>query len=162
MLSFLVAMDKNSVIGRENDLPWRLPKDLKFFKELTTSHTVIMGRNTFDSMGKPLPNRTNVVVTRNTDYEQEGCIVIHSLDTILEWQKESPDQEYFIIGGGKIFEQMLPHADRMYITYIDEVFEGDTYFPNFDSSKWVLTSEKKGEKDEKNPYDYYFRQYDRI
>ncbi|QDP40405.1 dihydrofolate reductase [Radiobacillus deserti] len=161
MLSFLVAMDRNRVIGYENNLPWRLPKDLKFFKELTTSQTVIMGRRTFESMGKPLPNRTNVIVTTDYAYKQDGCIVIHSLDTILQWEKESPNRELFIIGGGKIFEQMLPHVDRMYITYIDESFKGDTYFPNFNPAEWVLTSEKKGEKDDNNPYDYYFRQYDR-
>ncbi|MBM7569883.1 dihydrofolate reductase [Aquibacillus albus] len=161
MISLLVAMDRNRVIGYKNDLPWRLPKDLKFFKELTTNNVIIMGRKTFDSIKRPLPNRKNVIVTRDPSYSQENCTVIHSLETVLEWNRQHPTVEYFIIGGGEIFKQALAVADRMYVTYIDEDFPGDTYFPTYDESEWIETNRVKGIKDEKNPYDYYFIQYDR-
>ncbi|MDL4839725.1 dihydrofolate reductase [Aquibacillus rhizosphaerae] len=161
MISLLYAMDRNRVIGHNNTLPWRLPSDLKFFKNLTTSNIVIMGRKTFDSMNGPLPNRTNVVITRDTSYEQQDCQVIHSIDTVIEWSKENPKVEYFVIGGGNIFEQILPYADRMYMTLIDEDFPGDTYFPDFDEQEWETTKKEKGIKDEKNIYDYYFIQYNR-
>ncbi|SDJ68443.1 dihydrofolate reductase [Sediminibacillus albus] len=161
MISLLYAMDHARVIGYKNDLPWRLPNDLKFFKRLTTSHCVIMGRKTFESMNGPLPNRKNVILTRDEEYHPEGCEVIHSIDTIVDWSKANPEEEYFVIGGGDIFEQILPFSDRMYMTLIDEEFPGDTYFPMFDESEWSLTRKEKGEKNEKNPYDYYFIQYDR-
>ncbi|GAB3066322.1 dihydrofolate reductase [Virgibacillus ainsalahensis] len=161
MISLLLAMDRNHVIGMNQDLPWHLPKDLRFFKEKTTGQTIIMGRKTFESMRGPLPNRKNVVITgKQTDYP-EAVDVIHDLKIIKEWNNENPDREYFVIGGGKIFEQVLEYADRMYITLIDEVFDGDTYFPNFSEDDWNLTSNLKGEKNETNPYDYYFLQYDR-
>lgn len=160
MISLLLAMDRNRVIGNKNDLPWHLPKDLKFFKELTSGQTIIMGRKTYESIGKPLPNRRNIVLTRQT-LQVEGIEVINDLDELYKWNKEHPKEEYFVIGGGNIFEQVLPHADRMYITTIDESFDGDTYFPKFSEEEWILTSQEKGEKDEKNPYDYYFLQYDR-
>ncbi|WP_284140091.1 dihydrofolate reductase [Virgibacillus sp. LDC-1] len=163
MLSLLVAMDRERVIGANNDLPWHLPRDLKFFKEKTTGNTIIMGRNTFESIGKALPNRRNVVLTRNKQaIFPEDIEVIHDIDTILKWNAEKPEAEYFIIGGGKLFEQMLAYADRMYITMIDETFAGDTYFPVFSTTDWKITSNVKGERDERNPYDYYFVQYDRI
>ncbi|MRH42465.1 dihydrofolate reductase [Aquibacillus halophilus] len=162
MISLLYAMDRNRVIGYKNELPWRLPNDLKFFKEMTTSNSIIMGRKTFDSMNGPLPNRKNIIITRDESYQQENCEVIHSVDTIVEWNNLNPDTEYFVIGGGNIFKQILPYSDRMYMTYIDESFPGDTYFPEFDENKWKMTKKEKGPNDEKNPYDYYFIQYDRI
>ncbi|WP_164668807.1 dihydrofolate reductase [Virgibacillus doumboii] len=161
MISLLVAMDSNRTIGAEGDLPWRLPNDLKFFKEKTTGNTIIMGRKTFESIGKALPNRKNVVITRQQTDFPDGLDVIDNLDIIREWTKENPDKEYFVIGGGNIFKQILPDADRMYITLIDEIFEGDTYFPEFSDKEWTITTKEKGEKNEKNPYDYYFLQYDR-
>jgi len=161
MISFLVAMDQNHVIGHKNDMPWHLPLDLKFFRELTTGHTIIMGRKTFDSIGRVLPNRENVVITRQTQDFPEGIKVIHDLNKIYEWDRAYPDEEYFVIGGGHIFEQVLPHADRMYITLIEDEFEGDTYFPQFNEDDWILTKKEKGIKNDENPYDYYFLQYDR-
>lgn len=161
MISLLFAMDKNRVIGYKNDLPWKLPKDLKFFKDMTTSNTVIMGRKTFESMNGPLPNRKNVVITSDEHYEKEGFEVIRSLDTVIQWSQQQPDTEFFVIGGGNIFQQILPHADRMYMTYIDEAFPGDTYFPAFGENEWEVTKREKGPIDQKNPYDYYFVQYDR-
>lgn len=162
MISLLASMDKNRVIGLNNDLPWHLPNDLKFFKEKTTGKTIIMGRKTFESIGRVLPKRKHVVLTKQKlDFPKE-VMVIHDLNEISEWNKTNPDKEYFVIGGSAIFNQFLPLADRMYITWIDEAFQGDTYFPLFDETEWTLTSKVKGKKDEKNPYDYYFLQYDRI
>lgn len=161
MISFMLAMDRNRIIGRNNDLPWHLPKDFRFFKERTTGHTVIMGRKTYDSLGGALPNRKNVVVTKKNTTFPEEVEVITELKTIQDWNKANPEKEFFVIGGGHIFKQIMPYADRMYITLIDESFEGDIYFPEFNEEEWNLTSNEKGEKDDKNPYDYYFLQYDR-
>lgn len=161
MISFMLAMDRNRIIGRNNDLPWHLPKDFRFFKERTTGHTVIMGRKTYDSLGGALPNRKNVVVTKKNTTFPEEVEVITELKTIQDWNKANPEKEFFVIGGGHIFKQVMPYADRMYITLIDESFEGDIYFPEFNEEEWNLTSNEKGEKDDKNPYDYYFLQYDR-
>lgn len=161
MISLLFAMDSNRVIGYKNDLPWHLPKDFRFFKEKTLSQTTIMGRKTFDSLNGPLPNRENIVITSNPAYQPEGVRVIDSIDVIIEWNQEAPEKEFFVIGGGHIFEQILPYADRMYMTLIEETFPGDTYFPEFDENEWEVSSKVKGEKDERNPYDYYFIQYDR-
>ncbi|WP_085992071.1 dihydrofolate reductase [Oceanobacillus senegalensis] len=161
MISFLVAMDRNRVIGLNSDLPWYLPRDLKFFKEKTTGHTIIMGRKTFDSIGKALPNRKNIVLTKQNKSFPEEVEIVQNLSDIIDMEKKNPNEEYFVIGGGNLFSQLLQHADRMYITLIDEEFKGDTYFPDFHEEDWVLSSKEKGTKDEKNPYDYYFLQYDR-
>lgn len=162
MISLLVAMDRNHVIGYENDMPWHLPRDLKHFKEKTTGQTIIMGRKTFDSIGKALPNRKNIVLTRQKDYTEKDVEVIYHLDQIYEIAKANPVEELFIIGGGNLYQQVLPHADRMYITQIDDSFNGDTHFPSFSKADWSLTKKTKGVKDSKNPYNYYFLQYDRI
>ncbi|MGI8315299.1 dihydrofolate reductase [Halobacillus mangrovi] len=162
MISFIFAMDKNRLIGKDNDLPWHIPNDFKFFKDMTWGKTIIMGRKTFESFGKPLPEREHIVITSNREYSQEGCKVIHSIDEILKLEENHPDKEWFVIGGSVLFEKMLPYADRMYLTYIDHAFEGDTHFPEYDESEWKLISETKGQKDDKNPYDYYFRTYDRV
>lgn len=161
MISLLVAMDKNQLIGKDNDLPWRLPADLAYFKRVTMGHPIIMGRKTYDSIGRPLPGRENIIVTRDTSYEAEGCKVIHSIEEIVK-MNEQTDQELFVIGGAEIFKEILPYSDRLYITEINEEFEGDTYFPAFDKSKWEVISEEKGIKDEKNPYDYKFLVYEKI
>src|SRR5690625_1236929 len=161
MISLLVAMGKNHVIGYENDMPWHLPEDLKYFKEKTTGHTIIMGRKTYDSIGRVLPNRRNVVLTRQKlDFPKE-IEVIRDINQIYQWNKANPDQELFVIGGGNLYNQVLPYADRMYITEIDENFEGDTFFPTFEANEWTLTSKVKGERNNDNPYEYYFLQYDR-
>ncbi|MFD2760816.1 dihydrofolate reductase [Lentibacillus juripiscarius] len=162
MISLLVAMDRNRVIGSQNDLPWHLPNDLKFFKQKTTGNTIFMGRKTFEAIGKPLPNRENIVMTRQQSSFPEGVDAIHTIDAVLERNEERPDEELFVIGGANIFRQFLPHADRMYITLIDEAFTGDTYFPAFAEDNWQLTVKEKGVQNEKNPYDYYFLQYDRM
>ncbi|ALX47917.1 dihydrofolate reductase [Lentibacillus amyloliquefaciens] len=162
MISLLVAMDRNRVIGYQNDLPWHLPNDLKFFKQTTTGNTIIMGRKTFEAIGRPLPNRKNIVISKQQDQFPDGIEIVRDIDTILHWNEQEPDIELFVIGGGNIFKQFLSHADRMYITWVDEDFQGDTFFPYFTESEWQLTKREKGEKDNKNPYDFYFLQYDRL
>ncbi len=158
MISLIVAMDNNRLIGKENDLPWRLPADLQYFKQTTTGHTIVMGRKTFESIGKPLPNRSNVILTGNKDYYHEGVKVIHSVDDLMSLEEES---ELFVIGGATVYEQTMNVATRLYVTHIEEAFEGDTYFPEIDSSVWKEVSKKQGVKDEKNPYVYYFTVYER-
>nr|WP_209125037.1 dihydrofolate reductase [Alkalihalobacillus sp. BA299] len=160
MISFLVAMDKNRVIGKDNDLPWRLPADLAYFKKVTMGHPIVMGRKTYESIGRPLPGRENIIITRNQNYSAEGCTVLHSLDDVKKVIDDST-KEVFIIGGAEIFKEAFPIADKLYITHIDEAFEGDTYFPAFSDQEWKEVSREKGVKDEKNPYDYYFSVYER-
>jgi dihydrofolate reductase len=161
MLSFVVAMDQNQLIGKNNQLPWRLPADLAFFKRVTMGSPIIMGRKTYESIGRPLPGRKNIILTRSPDFHVDGCEVIHSMEEIKKLLKSS-DDELFLIGGSELFNQLLHEANKLYITYIDHEFGGDTYFPKFDLANWRLISEEKGPKDEKNPFDYYFRIYERI
>lgn len=162
MISLLFAMDQNRGIGYENDLPWRLPRDLRFFKEKTTGQIIVMGRKTLDSMNGALPNRTNVVLTRDKAFKADGVTILHDVNAVKELADEHSEKEIFIIGGSEIFSQTLEIADRIYMTYIEESFPADTYFPDFPLNKWQETSRVKGVKDERNPYDYYFIQYDRV
>ncbi|HET7578633.1 MAG TPA: dihydrofolate reductase [Bacillales bacterium] len=159
MISFLLAMGKNRVIGKDNGMPWHLPADLAFFKKKTMGHMIVMGRKTHESIGKALPGRRNVVVTRDTNYEAEGCIVVHSVDEARELFGN--DEEVFVIGGTKLFNAFFSYADRLYVTYINEEFDGDTFFPEIDDMKWKRTSVEQGVRNEKNPYDYSFITYDR-
>lgn len=138
-------------------MPWHLPNDLAYFKKTTMGKPIIMGRKTFESIGRPLPGRENIVLTNNQEYKQDGVTVRHSIEDILH--NRADDEELMIIGGATLYEQSLPHVDKMYITYIDEVFEGDTFFPEINNEEWELVSEEKGIKDQQNPYDYYFRTY---
>lgn len=160
MISLLVAMGNNNVIGRNNTMPWHLPRDLQYFKELTTGKTVVMGRKTLESIGKPLPNRRNIVLSR-TKSAIEGVEVIHELEEIFKIANENPEEELFIIGGGNIYNQAINFADRLYITHIEEDFVGDTTFPNFSTEDWELVSKTAGTKNEANPYYFYFAVYDR-
>ncbi|WP_175073051.1 dihydrofolate reductase [Terribacillus sp. AE2B 122] len=162
MISLLFAMDQNRGIGYENDLPWRLPRDLRFFKEKTTGQIIVMGRKTLDSMNGALPNRTNVVLTRDKAFKADGVTILHDVNAVKELADEHSEKEIFIIGGSEIFSQTLEIADRIYMTYIEDNFPADTYFPDFPLNKWQETSREKGVKDERNPYDYYFIQYDRV
>ncbi len=159
MLSIIVAVSENNVIGKDNDLIWHLPRDLKHFKDTTTGHYIIMGRKTFESNGRPLPNRTNVIITRDKNYTAEGCIVVHSLEEAIK--KAENDSEPFIIGGGKIYEQALPSVDRIYLTKIHHSFDGDTYFPELDMNEWVVTDKRDFEPDEKNRYPFSILVLDR-
>jgi dihydrofolate reductase len=158
MISLILAMDKNRVIGIDNRMPWHLPADLAYFKQMTLGHPVIMGRKTFESIGKPLPGRQNVIITANKDYQKEGCVILHSIDEALAF---CLDKDVFVIGGAQIYQDFFPYADRLYLTFIDEVFPGDCFFPEIDDKTWKLVSKIKGERNEKNPYDYYFLVYEK-
>lgn len=160
MISYLFAMDQNRVIGKDNDLPWYLPNDLKFFKKTTMGHTIVMGRKTFESFNKPLPGRRNVILTTRRDYHPVGCDIYHSVDDILQMQDKN--EELFIIGGSQVFNNFLPYVDRLYMTFIEATFEGDTYFEGFDEAEWQLVSEEQGVVDAKNHYPHRFLIYDRI
>ena len=155
MIALVVAMAENRVIGKENKLIWHLPADLKFFKNLTTGHPIIMGRKTFESIGKPLPNRTNIVITRQADFTAEGCMVAHSLTEALMLAQQL-DSDIFVIGGAEIYKQAMFLADTIYLTEVHHTFEGDTFFPEIDSVLWQETSREEHKADEKNPYDYAF------
>ena len=137
-LSLIAAMAKNRVIGRNNALPWHLPEDLKYFKATTLGKPILMGRKTFDSIGKPLPGRTSVGLTRNPEWSFDGCLVVPSLDVALA--RLADREEVLVIGGADLYQQTLPRADRLYLTEINADFEGDAWFPDFDRSQWQQIS----------------------
>ena len=159
MISLIFAMGRNNALGCNNKMPWYLPADFAYFKKVTMGQPIIMGRKTFQSIGKPLPGRTNIVITRSADFSHEGCIVVDSIDKAKDLVE---DKEAFIIGGAEIYMAFLPMADKLFITEIDNDFEADTFFPEIDYSKWMLASSEPGVKDEKNPYDYKFLVYERM
>jgi dihydrofolate reductase len=160
MISFVWAMDENRVIGKNNQLPWHLPEDLKFFKKVTMGHPIAMGRKTHGSIGRLLPGRENIIITRNKEFTCEGCTVFYSIDDFISYCNEKND-EVCVIGGAEIFRELLPVVDRLYLTMIYETFEGDTFFPEFSMDDFELISQEKGIRDEKNPYDYEFLIYER-
>lgn len=157
MVTIIAAVGRNRALGKDNDLIWHLPADLRRFKSLTRGHHVIMGRKTFESLGKPLPKRTNIIVSRNPDYKAEGCVVVNSLKKALEMAQSDPNP--FILGGAEIYKQALSMADLMDLTYVHEDFEADAFFPEFDPQEWELTGREDFEKDDENAYDYSFVQY---
>jgi|SRR5690625_1204377 len=162
MISLIAAMGNNRVIGLNNDMPWHLPKDLAHFKKITTGHTIVMGRKTYESIGRPLPNRKNIILTRQASLRfPEEVMTVSSLETVLKWNEENPEKEIFIIGGGNLYKQALPYADRLYLTEINEDFDGDTFFPAFDKLEWDVVDETIGERDINNPYDFKFITYER-
>lgn len=158
-LSLIVAASRNGIIGRQNRLPWRLPADLKRFKSLTLGHPVLMGRKTFESIGKSLPGRTNIVITRRKDYQACGAIVAHSLEDALSSVRDA--DEAFVIGGAKIYKQALPSADRIYLTRIHQDFEGDTRLFELDPEDWKETARQDIPADAENRYPYSFITYER-
>ena len=161
-LSILVAMAKNRVIGKDNTLPWRLPSDLKRFKALTMGHPIIMGRKTYESIGRLLPGRTSIIVTRQSGYEVEGATVVGSVATALRTCYNNPHTaESFVIGGAEIFQQALTVCDRLYITEIQRDFEGDVLFPRFNRGEWRETSREQYCLDEDNGLEYHFVILDR-
>lgn len=159
-VSLIAAMAENRVIGRGGELPWRLPDDLRHFKQLTVDHTVIMGRKTFDEIKRPLDNRRNVVITRNKEFRPHGVTVVPSLKEALALG--ATEDEVFVIGGGEIFKTALPLASRIYLTVVHAKVEGDTYFPPFEEDAWVLSSEELHPADERHEYAFTFRRYDRL
>ncbi len=155
-LSIIVATAEKGVIGKDNQLIWHLPEDLKMFRRLTTGHVIIMGRKTFESIGKPLPNRTSIIISRNTDYLVEGCIVVGSLEEAIEKAKEIETEEAFIIGGAQIYALALDMADTVYLTQVHYNFEGDAFFPVLDTNIWTETERKSFQPDEKHAYAFDF------
>ncbi len=158
MINIIVAASKNHVIGKDNKLLWHLPNDLKYFKAVTSGHPVIMGRKTFESIGKPLPNRLNIIISRNQYEPQENLIYTTSLQEAITIAK-AKDEEIFIIGGGEIYRQALPLADKIHFTLVDTVIEGDTFFPELSENDWQTESSDFNPKDEKHAFDYTFLIY---
>lgn len=154
IISLIAAMDKNRVIGKKNTLPWYLPADLRHFKKLTADKPIIMGSTTFASIGKALPNRTNIVMTRDPAFVANGCVIVYSLEEAL--YAANGHDEIMVIGGANIFEQFLPLANKMYLTMIDAEIDGDVYFPAWNPAEWRETSREAHLPDEKNPYSYSF------
>tara|TARA_B110000014_G_scaffold258548_1_gene244833 strand:+ start:797 stop:1300 length:504 start_codon:yes stop_codon:yes gene_type:complete len=159
-ISLIVAVAENGVIGKDNDLIWHLPKDMQFFKEITIGHHVIMGRKNFESIPhkyRPLPNRTNIIITRQSEYKAEECIVVNSVETALKIAKNNGDIEPFIIGGGQIYRIAIEKnlVDKIYLTKIHHSFKGDTFFPEL-SSDWRETNKIENKADDKHKYNYDF------
>ncbi|MEP7127833.1 MAG: dihydrofolate reductase [Chitinophagales bacterium] len=161
IISLIVAAAENNVIGMEGKLPWHLPADMKYFKQTTAGHVVIMGRGTYDSLGKPLPGRTNIVITRQQNYNALGCVVVGNLKAAIDHAVEKGEQEAFIIGGGDIFIQSVLWADRIYLTRIFHSFEGDTFFPTLNEEDWKMVHEQRHQADEKNRYAFAFQVFER-
>ena len=160
LITIIVAAAENNVIGNENKLIWHLSDDLKRFKDLTKGHHVIMGRKTFESMPKALPNRTNVIITRKKDYIAENAIVVNSLEEALKISSDDPQP--FIIGGGEIYKMSMNISDRVELTRVHHNFDGDTYFPEIDSKIWCEINRTEKKKDDKHKYDYTFITYEKI
>ena len=160
-ISIIVAMDEGRVIGAEGGMPWHLPADLKFFKSVTMGKPIIMGRSTWESIGKALPGRTNIVITRNTRFQAEGCRLAHSVDGALAIAKEEFAEEVMIIGGGGIYEQTLVRVDRLYLTRIAAHLVGDTQFPVINPEEWQEVSRQEHKADGDNPFDLTFIVLDR-
>ncbi len=154
-------MGEKNEIGFENQLLWHLPKDLKHFKDLTSGHPIIMGRKTYESIGKPLPNRTNIVVSRKKDWFEEGILIVGSLKEAIKFAKKI-DEEVFVIGGGNIYEQTMDIVDKLEVTLVKADLEADTFFPKIDEKIWKKTNEICHEKDEKNGCDFCFQTFERI
>ncbi|MCF6348193.1 MAG: dihydrofolate reductase [Flavobacteriaceae bacterium] len=156
MITIIAAIGKNRELGKNNDLIWHLPNDLKRFKKVTSGHDVIMGRKTFESLGKPLPNRTNIIITRNGNFQAEGCTIVNSLDDAL---KACDDPNPFILGGAQIYSQAIKIADVLDLTLVDAVFDADVFFPEIDMTIWKETARQDLNADEKHQYGYSFVTY---
>jgi dihydrofolate reductase len=157
MITIIAAAGINNELGKDNDLVWHLPDDFKRFKKLTTGHHIIMGRKTFQSFPKPLPNRVHIVITRNKDYRPKGALIAHSIEAALEIAKN--DEQPFIIGGGEIYKIGMNVADKIELTRINSSFEADTYFPEISSQKWKLESEEFHSKDEKHQFEFSYQTF---
>lgn len=154
LISIIVAMDENNLIGENNDLPWHIPADLAYFKKMTLGKPILMGRKTYDSIGRPLPNRRSIIITRNTNFNAKGCDVVLSINDALNLCKK--DKEVMIIGGASIFNDTLLRCDKLYITEIKHKFNGDIFFPVLNKNDWQESSRESFKKDDKNNYDYDF------
>lgn len=161
IISAIVAMSQNRVIGKHNKIPWYLPADLKYFKRTTIDHHIILGRKCYESIGRPLPKRTNIIITRNKAFEAEGCVVVNSIEDALRYSRNQEQSEVFIVGGGQIYEQSMKLWDRLYLTEVETEVDGDIYFPKIDDKQWLIVNEKHQMADENNPYNYTFKVYER-
>lgn len=160
MITIIAAIAENRALGKDNQLIWHLPADLKRFKQVTLGHHIIMGRKTFESLGKPLPNRTTIIITRNKNYKQEGCIVVNSLSEAIE--AATTDENPYILGGAEIYKQALEIADKLDLTFVHHSFDADAFFPEISNTIWKETGHTSFKADEKNKYDYSFVTYERI
>ncbi len=161
IISCILAKTKNNVIGKDNDMPWHISDDLKYFKKITSGHAILMGRKNFESIGRVLPNRTNIIITRNKDYKVPGAIVVHSIEEGLKYALENKEEEAFIIGGGQIYNQSADYWDKIYVTQIDADIPGDVYFTGISFEDWRLISQECHKKSENNEYDFCFEVYER-
>lgn len=161
IISAIVATAHNNVIGKDNDIPWYLPADLSYFKKVTLNHPIIMGRNCYVSIGRPLPKRTNIIVTRDPFFISSNCLVARSIPQSLSMAHGEGVEEVFIIGGGQIYEQTMDLLDRIYWTEVDVEVAGDVFFPEISMDEWKLVSEEAHTKDEKNEFDYNFKVYEK-
>lgn len=157
MIIMIAAAAENNALGKENDLVWHLPDDFKRFKSLTSGHPIIMGRKTFESFPKPLPNRLHLIITRQEDYKVEGCLVVNSIKKALNLIEDN--QDAFIIGGGQIYKHALPYTDKIELTRVHGNFEADTYFPELDQNDWKLIFEEYHSKDEKHQFDFTYQTF---
>ena len=162
IISLIVAAAENNVIGKDNGMLWHLPSDLKYFKAVTMGHHVIMGRKTHQALGGNLPGRTNVIITRQPNYSEDGALIVHSLEEALNLAKQNGETEAMILGGGSIYEQALPDASRVYLTRVHNSFEGDTYFPKLSEAEWEETKKEFHAANEKNKIDFTFFEYERM
>ncbi len=165
--SLIAAISENNVIGKDNDLIWHLPNDIKFFKEKTLNHHVITGRKNYISIPekyRPLANRTNIILTRQVDFKEEGCVVLHSLEAAIAYARNNNEEEVFIIGGGQIYKEAIEKnlVDKMYVTYVKQNFDGDTYFPEINKELWKQVSEINNDADENHHYPYSFVVYEKM
>ena len=161
IVSLMVAYSKNRVIGKDIRLLWRLSDDLKNFKRVTSGHHIIMGRKTYESIGRALPNRTNVVITRNKNFQAPGCVVVHSLEAAIDFARDNGETQAIITGGGEIYQQALSIVDKMYITEVDCEIDGDAYFPEIDTSNWKLVDVVHWQQDDKIEFNWTFKELSR-
>jgi dihydrofolate reductase len=159
IVTMVVAIGENNAIGKNNELLWYLPKDLRHFKTITSGHTVIMGRKTYESVGKPLPKRRNIIITRNREFAVEGAEVVHTIEDALKLCKA--DEEVFIIGGAEIYKMAMQHTDKIYLTVVHENFEADAFFPEIDKNLWVETASETHSPDDKNNLSFTFSTLER-
>ena len=159
IISLIAALDKNNLIGADNGMPWHLPADFKHFKEITMGKPIVMGRKTFESIGRPLPGRQNIVISRK-GFSADGIVTVDSIDAALQLVKDV--DEVMIVGGANIYGQLIDKADRLYLTHVDAECEGDAWFPEFDSMLWKVTNESFVKKDEKNNFNFNITSYERI
>ncbi len=160
----IAAMAKNRAIGKDNDLLWHLPADMRYFQQTTTGYPVLMGRKNYDSIPlkyRPLANRTNIVITRDESYNEEGAVVFHSIKDGIDFARKEGKDKLYIVGGGQIYAQTMDIISKLYLTVVDHDFDGDAFFPEFDSNDWDIAKTWKVNKDEKNKYDMQFFQYQR-